>query len=119
VGDGQLVELAPTDPAGRDDVPFDPRPQPEDRALLLRALVLLQECQPLVGEVGHRDRLRAHVDAGVLLALEPAQLAATALRDGPVIFFRSRLPFGPTPRSTEAIQRSTVTPLPGRASSLR
>jgi transposase len=40
--------------------------------------------------------------------------AATALRVGPVIFFRRRTSFGPTPTSTEAIHRSTVTPVPRR-----
>ena len=47
-------------------MPRDPLAQPEDRALLLGALVLLQVCQPLVGEVGNGDRLLAHIDAGIL-----------------------------------------------------
>src|SRR6056297_1561230 len=79
VGDGQLVELAPTDPTDRDDVPFDPWSQAEDRALLLGALVLLQVRQPLVGDIGHRDRLLAHVDPGVLLTLKLAQLVGDRL----------------------------------------
>ena len=75
-GDGPLEHLAQhllVVPA------FDPRAQPEDRALLLRALVLLRVRQPLVGEIGHRDRLLAHIDAGVLLTLELAQIVGHRL----------------------------------------
>src|SRR5690606_26268880 len=55
------------------------RAQAQDRPFFLRSLGLLQVRQPLVGEVGHRHRLLADVDPGVLLTLEFAELVGDRL----------------------------------------